>query len=172
MSEENKEATTETVSESPAKGNNQDGSNDYLIAESKKYRKRAQDAEARLAKFERKLVLAEEAKLKEKEDFKALYEKVSSENESLNANSKKWIEYEDTRRASLLEKHPEDDREDLSKLDLQTLEYVTSKINNTKPNPPEVIGTSKNTVPDKPWGEMTDEERRAFYTFKANQGNR
>ena len=172
MSEDKTQATTETVSESPATETPQDSSNEKYIAESKKYRKRAQDAETRLAEFEKKFAKAEEAKLKEKEDFKALYEKVSSQNESLNANAEKWIKYEDTRRASLLEKHPEDDREDLSKLDLQTLEYVTSKINNTKPNPPEVIGTSRNTVPDKPWGEMTDEERRAFYTFKANQGNR
>ena len=75
------------------------------------------------------------------------------------------------RRTSLLDNHPEEDRDSLSKLDIETLEYVTNKINNTKPNAPEVIGRSKNPVVDKSWQDMTDAERRAFYTYKANKGN-
>ena len=54
MSEEKTQATTETASESVAKETVQDSSNDQYIAESKKYRKRAQDAEARLAEYEKK----------------------------------------------------------------------------------------------------------------------
>ena len=121
MSEDKTQAVTETVSESPATETTQDSSNEQYIAESKKYRKRAQDAETRLAKLEKSLAKAEEAKLKEKEDFKALYEQVSSKNESLTANADKWGKYEEAKRASLLESHPEEDRENLSKLDLETL---------------------------------------------------
>ena len=149
MSEDKKQATTETVSESPATETAQPSSNDQYIAESKKYRKRAQDAETRLAEFEKKFAKAEEAKLKEKEDFKALYEKVSSENSNLTANAEKWAKYEEARRTSLLENHPEEDRESLSRLDLDTLEYVTSKINNIKPNAPEVVGNPRGNVPKK-----------------------
>ena len=54
------------------------------------------------------------------------------------------------KRGSLLENHPEDERESLSKLDLETLEYVTSKINNVKANVPEVSGKARGTVIDKP----------------------
>jgi len=173
MSEENIQAATETVSESPATETVQDSSNEQYIAESKKYRKRAQDAETRLAKLERSLARAEETKLKEKEEFKTLYEKASSKVESLTSNAEKWTRYEESRRESLLSSHPEGERESLSRLDLETLEFVTNKINNnTKPNPPELVGTSKNNVPDKPWGEMTDSERRAYYTHRANEGNR
>jgi chromosome segregation ATPase len=172
MSEEKTQAVEETVSETPAKETTQDSSSEQYIAESKKYRKRAQDAETRLAKLEKSLAKAEESKLKEKEEFKTLYEQASSKVEGLTANAEKWSNYEETRRASLLENHPEEDRERLSSLELDTLEYVTSKINNTKPNAPEIIGASKNNVPDKPWKDMTDSERRAFYTYKANQGNR
>ena len=150
MSEDKTQATTETVSESPATETVQDSSNDQYIAESKKYRKRAQDAETRLAKLEKSLVKAEEAKLKEKEDFKALYEKASSDIDSLTANADKWSKYEEVRRGSLLEKHPEEDREKLSKLDLDTLEFVTNKINNNKSNAPEVMGNARGVVPDKP----------------------
>ena len=171
MSEEKTQAVEKTVSESTPKETTQDSSNEQYIAESKKYRKRAQDAETRLAKLEKSFNKAEEVKLKEKEDFKSLYEKVSSENSNLTANAERWSNYEKTRRTSLLEKHPEDDREQLSKLDLDTLEYVTNKINNTKPNAPEVMGRSKASIPDKPWGEMNDAERRAYYTHVANKGN-
>ena len=150
MSEDKTQAVEETVSEAPAKETTQDSSNEQYIAESKKYRKRAQDAETRLAKLEKSLAKAEESKLKEKEEFKTLYEKASSQVESLTANSEKWTKYEETRRGKLLESHPEEDRESLSKLDLDTLEYVTSKINNIKPNAPEVVGNARNVIPDKP----------------------
>ena len=171
MSEDKTQAITETVSESNATETAQDSSGEQYIAESKKYRKRAQDAEARFVALEKKFAQQEESKLKEKEDFKTLYEKASSRIDSLTSNADKWNNYEKVRRTSLLDNHPEEDRDSLSKLDIETLEYVTNKINNTKPNAPEVIGRSKNPVMDKDWKDMTDAERRAFYTYKANSGN-
>ena len=163
MSEDKTQATTETVSESPATETAQDSSNDQYIAESKKYRKRAQDAETRLAKLEKSLAKAEEVKLKEKEDFKALYEKASSDIDSLTANADKWNKYEEIRRGSLLEKHPEEDREKLSKLDLDTLEYVTSKVSSVKTNAPEAAGNPRKDYVDYnvDWTKMDAKERRA-----------
>ena len=160
MSEDKTQAVTETVSESSATETTQDRSNDQYIAESKKYRKRAQDAETRLAKLEKSLAKAEEGKLKEKEEFKTLYEQASSKVESLTANAEKWTKYEETKRASLLETHPEDDRESLSKLDLETLEYVTNKINNIKPKAPEALGQARKKGLEKPYSEMTPKEKR------------
>tara|TARA_B100000519_G_C14192444_1_gene413814 strand:- start:662 stop:1213 length:552 start_codon:yes stop_codon:yes gene_type:complete len=163
MSEEKPQATTETVSESPATEAPQVSPNDELIAESKKYRKRAQDAEARLAKYEKAKAKAEEDRLKEKEEFKTLYEKASSDIEGLTANAEKWTKYEEAKRVALLESHPEDERESLAKLDLETLEYVTGKISSVKNNAPEVVGMSKNVVnniPKNPFAEM-DKEKRA-----------
>ena len=163
MSEETKTVESKTVSEQPTQETPASSPDDGgLIAESKKYRKRAQDAEARIAKMEKSMAKAEETKLKEKEDFKALYEKVSSENESLSSVAEKWTKYEETRRASLLEKHPEEDRESLNGLDLETLEFVTNKINGAKANAPEVAGNPRQTVkPNQNWAEMSAEERRA-----------
>jgi len=153
MSEENTQATTETVSESPAKEISQEALIEKLKAEqaySKSQRQKKQDAQNRLAELEKKFTQQEESKLKEKEEFKTLYEKASSQVESLTANAEKWTKYEETRRGKLLESHPEEDRESLSKLNLDTLEYVTSKINNIKPNAPEVVGNARNVIPDKP----------------------
>ena len=166
MSEDKTQAVEETVSEAPATETTQDSSVGKYIAESKKYRERAQDAETRLAEFEKKFAKQEEVKLKEKEDFKALYEKVSSENSNLTANSEKWTKYEETKRASLLESHPEEDRESLSKLDLDTLKYVTNKINNNnKNNAPEAVGNARGIVPDKPV-DWSDKD-----SIKENWGN-
>ena len=170
MSQENQVAS-ETVNEQPTQESPASSPDvGVLIAESKKYRARAQDAEARISEMEKKIAKAEEAKLKEKEDFKTLYNEASSKIESLSSNAEKWSKYEEARRTSLLEKHPENEREQLSRLDLETLEFVTSKITNTRPNAPEVIGRSKDIVMNKDWKDMTDSERRAFYESKA-KGN-
>jgi len=172
MSEENKAVASETVSEQPTQEASTSSPDvGVLIAESKKYRSRAQDAEARIAKMEKSMAKAEEAKLKEKEDFKTLYEKVSSENEANASKVEKWTKYEETRRTSLLEQHPEEDRESLVNLPLGTLEFVTNKIKNSKPNAPEVIGRSKDILPNKDWKDMTDAEKRSYYTAKAGGVN-
>ena len=162
MSEENKTVASETVSEQPTQ-ETQTESTDVgaLIAESKKYRKRSQDAEARIAELEKSMAKAEEAKLKEKEDFKTLYEKVASENETLSSVADKWTKYEETRRASLLEKHPEEERESLQGLPLDTLEFVTNKINSVKANAPEVAGNPRGfKETPKDWTKLTPEELR------------
>ena len=128
MSEEANVAT-ETVSEETTQEATTDTTDvGALIAESKKYRKRSQDAEARLAKLESQLSKAEEAKLKEKEDFKTLYEQNEAKIESLTENADKWSNYQETETAALLESVPEDEREALSKLDFETLKYVTNKL--------------------------------------------
>ncbi len=155
MSEE-KQVAPETASEETTQETANDSTdNSALIAESKKYRKRSQEAEAQLAELKSQLAKAEEDKLKEKEDFTALYESKVSENESLVANSEKWSKYEEAKRASLIEQHTEDDREALMGLPLDTLEYVTSKINNAKANVPEVAGNPRGLkeVP-KDWTKM------------------
>ena len=130
-----------------------------------------QDYKARIAELESKITKTEEDKLKEKEDFKTLYEKVASENESLAANSEKWSKYEEAKRASLIELHPEDDREALVGLPLDTLEYVTNKINNTKPNAPEVLGRARVNQPSKPYSQLTENEKKANWDSIVNQLN-
>ena len=173
MSEETKTVASETASEQPTQETPTTSSDvGALIAESKKYRTRAQDAEARIAKLEKGMAKAEEAKLKEKEDFKTLYEKVSSENESLSNKAAEFDKYQETRRASLLEKHPEADRESLIGLPLDTLEFVTNKITDAKPNAPEFFGKARGESFDKPLSEMTEQERRKNWTSIVKQFNK
>ena len=161
MSEE-KTVATETVSEETTQEATTDSTDvGALIAESKKYRKRSQDAEARLAELESQLAKAEEAKLKEKEDFKTLYEKTAGEMETYKAQADKWTNYETAKREALLNSVPEEERETMSKLDLDTLEFVTNKIKNTKSNAPQVVGQTKQPKLEKSFAEMTNEEKSA-----------
>ena len=158
---EDQTVATETVSEETTPEATTQTDVGALIAESKKYRKRSQDAEAQLKELQSQLAKAEEAKLKEKEDIKALYEKTASEVETYKTQADKWTSYEATRREALLKSVPEEERETISKLDLDTLEYVTNKINNMKPNAPEVVGNPRETSkPIGNWAEMDAEERR------------
>ena len=164
--------TNATVSEEVSTGTEVDSpdTESPLAYENKKYRIRAQEAEERLVKLEKKLASAEEAKLKEKEDFKALYEKVSSDNESLTETAQKWNKYEENRRNTLLESAPEEERERLASLDLDTLEYVTGKISSSKSNAPEIAGNPRGykELP-KDWTKMSDEDLRNNWGDVVNQ---
>ena len=161
MSEETNPVVTETASEGPTNEATTQADVGALIAESKKYRKRSQDAEAKLKQLQSELAKAEEAKLKEKEDFKTLYEKTASEMEAYKSQADKWTNYETTKREALLNSVPEEEREAMSKLDLDTLEFVTNKINNAKPNAPEIVGQTKQVKLEKSYAEMNDQERAA-----------
>ena len=162
MSEEKTPATTETVSESPAKETEQSSSTDQYIAESKKYRKRAQDAEARLAEYEDSAKKARESKMIEEGKKDEVIANLIAERDKFKASHEKLSSYEQKRMTSMLEKHPEEDREQLSKLDLETLEYVTNKINTTKANAPEVVGNPRKDykTPPKDWTKLSAQERR------------
>ena len=160
---EDQTVATETVSEETTQEATTDSTDvGALIAESKKYRKRSQDAEARLAELESQLAKAEEAKLKEKEDFKTLYEQNEAKIKSLTESADKWAKYQEAKTAALLEGVPEGEREALSKLDFETLEYVTNKINSSKANAPEVVGDARVTknIPDD-WTTMDRMEAKA-----------
>ena len=175
MSEETNPVATEAVSEGSTNEATTDSTDvGALIAESKKYRKRSQDAEARLAKLESDLEKSEKAKLKKKEEYKTLYEQNEAKMQSLTDNADKWAKYEEAKREALLSNVPEDEREPLSKLDFETLEYVTNKINNAKANAPEVVGSPRQ--PEKPLGDWTkmsmQDKKDNWKTIIANAKNK
>ena len=150
MSEEANVAT-ETASEETTQEASTNLTNEgALIAESKKYRKRSQADRAEIEKLKAEIAKTEEAKMLaegKKDELIAKY-KADLDAESADAN---WArEYKANRKAELLDLHPEDDRERLATLPFDTLEYVTSKIIETKANIPEVAGNARGVAMDKP----------------------
>jgi len=159
MSEETKVAT-ETVSEGTTPQTPTETPDvGSLIAESKKYRQRSQDAEAQLAKLQAKLEQQENAKLKEKEDFKELAEKFESQVNDLSPYKEKYESMVNTRKQKLLERLPEDKRETFKNKDLDVLEFMAENINSTIAREPSARGSIEPKMPD--WNSMTEDQKRS-----------
>ena len=153
----------------------QDESVDYKslyldeVQNAKKLRKRAQDAEVTVQENTKSQETQKVKQMQEQEKYKELYESTAPFKD-------KWESYESTRREALLSKLPEEDREDLNQKDLETLEYIVRLKEESKPvNPAHSPGMPR-SIPfesNKPYSEMNEQEKRAYYTQKANdQANR
>tara|TARA_R110002110_G_scaffold219905_1_gene433854 strand:+ start:207 stop:740 length:534 start_codon:yes stop_codon:yes gene_type:complete len=145
MSEENK-VSNETVVDSGTNGVTQELAQNEYIAESKKYRKRAQDAENQLNNLQKQLETQENTKLKQKEEYKTLAEKYEAQVNELNPYKEKYEGLVDQRRTKLLDRLPEDKRETFKNKDLDVLEFMVTELK-SKPSQPSarnLVGT-KNT---------------------------
>ena len=142
MSEE-KQVSNEAVVDSGAEGVVQESAQSEYIAESKKYRKRAQDAESRLAGLEKKLESEANAKLKQKEEYKTLAEKYEAQVNELSPFKDKYDSLVNQRKTKLLESLPEDKREIFKNKDLDVLEFMVSelKIKTQEPSARNLVGT-------------------------------
>ena len=131
-----------------------------VIAESKKYRKRSQAAESRVAELEAQINSFETDKLKEKEEFKALYEKVSVENESNKALADKWTNYETQKREQLLQQVPDEEKAEWNDSPLNLLEKYVSKANTIQPQNPDHVVSKTRNLTDIPsdWTKMKPDE--------------
>ena len=156
MSEEIKVAT-ETVSEETtqeAPTNTPDVGS--LIAESKKYRQRSQEAEAKLAKLKSKLEEQEKAKMVEKEEWKSLYE-------SEKGYKDKYHSLVEQRKAQLLENLSPDQQERFGNKDLDVIEFMVNELKKATPKEVTAVGSINPVVSKKPYSQMDDQERRAYY---------
>lgn len=166
MSEENQVVNEAVADDSTQKSEVSTPDNSELIAESKKYRKRSQSAEARVAELEAKINSFEEQRLKEKEDFKALYEKVSIENDQNKAKAKQWSEYEALKREELLSNIPEEERGDFEGVKLKSLENIISKMTSQKTLNPDHVSNA----PKQGAGEFGGYESYAEWAMKDPKG--
>ena len=144
---------------STTQGENVDYKALYLdeVQNAKKLRKRAQDAETTVQETVKDRETQKVKQMKEQEKYKELYESVAPFKE-------KWEAHESTRREKLLSKLPEEDRESLSQKDLDTLEYIVSIKEESKPvNPAHNPAQSRNIkseVQGQDWTKMDDRDRR------------
>ena len=157
MSEENTpvaetevKATEKTESVSPEAG---------LIAESKKYRQRAQDAEKKLEEIEKKLQDQENQKLKDKEEYKELSEKLLKQVDDLSPYKEKFELLENSRRENLLSKLPEEKRELFKDESIKTLESIIDMVEVSKPvETPSARGSIGKQPPPTDWTTLSPKE--------------
>lgn len=160
MSEEAKIVEeTQAVAETPTQEeNNEVGS---LIAESKKYRTRAQSAEAELKELKENLKLQEQKQLEEKEEFKSLYEKMKEENSQLKPVVEQFQIQEKQRREHLLSQLSDDEQEIYQDLPTLKLEKHIERLGNRKvqvSDAKEVTSSGKFAENTK-WADLSDQDR-------------
>ena len=163
MTEEGVQMNEETKPVQESTPEIQDESVDYKalyldeVQNAKKLRKRAQDAETTNQENTKTQETLKIKQMKEQEKYKEIYESTAPFKE-------KWESYESSRRESLLSKLPEEDRESLGQKDLDTLEYIVSIKEESKPvNPAHTPAQSRNIQSDvqgKDWTKMDDRDRR------------
>ena len=151
MSEENI-VSNETVVDNDTE-NKLDSAQSELIAESKKYRKRAQDAENKITELQQKFEAQENAELKQKEEYKTLAEKYEAQVNELNPFKEKYENIVSKRKTTLLEKLPEDKREQFKNKELDVLEFMVSELSSKPSAEPNARGTVK--APEKEIGDWT-----------------
>ena len=146
----------EQVTESPDVGN--------LIAESKKYRTRAQEAESQLAELKSTLEKQEEERMAKQNKWEELATKRQTELDSIKSDYERLKGAEEAYKEELLNSLGEEEREtfkDLSVSQLRTLSEklkieVQEKVPDTSSTPSATVNTN-----NKSWVDMSNEERRA-----------
>ena len=140
------------------------------VQNAKKLRKRAQDSEVAVKDLHTAKETQKVKQLKEQEKYKELYEDANKKLEDTMPYKEKFIQAETSRREELLSQLPKKDREGLSTESNKALEYIVQNLNQSTPsNPQNIPGAARDITPDKPWTEMDDAEKRAYYTKKANE---
>ena len=170
--------TDQATGQEPQQESQSDSNVDYKalyldeVNNSKKLRKRAQEAETKVTEFTTAQETNKVKQMKEQEQFQELSVELQKKLDSTLPYKERWENHENTARENLLSKLPKADREKFAGESLQVLEYMTDKLNepNSKPTQHKP-GMSRTGNIDKPWTEMTDEEKRIFYTQRANEQN-
>ena len=170
--------TTDQVTEQEPQHESQNDSNvDYKalyldeVSNSKKLRKRSQEAETKVTEFTKAQETNKVKQMKEQEKFQELSEELQKQLNTALPYKERWETHENNTRESLLSKLPKADREGLANESLKTLEYIVNiKLNESATQTVQHKPGATRTVPiDKLYSEMNEEERRAYYTQKANE---
>jgi hypothetical protein len=158
MSEENVKVEEQAVAEAPTAEVNEVGE---YIAESKKYRQRAQTAEAELNELKENLKLQEQKQLEEKEEFKSLYENMKAENEQLKPVVEQFQIQEQQRREHLLSQLSEEDQQIYEDLPTVKLEKHIERLSTKKVQVSDAkeVTTSGKFAGNTKWADLSTEDR-------------
>jgi len=166
MSESNKEDVQDNVQEVATDSQSETTETPDVgsyIAESKKYRTRAQEAETKLAKLQSDIAKQEDKRLAEQNEWKELAEKRQSHIDSIEADYTRLKDAEEAYREELLNGLSDEDKESFGDLSVTQLRSLTDKLNQKINN---VIPTSgaparSSNPTNKSWVDMSDDERRS-----------
>ena len=134
-----------------------------LVQESKKYRKRAQESEAKLAKMEKQREADRQKQMEEQNQWQQLAEERQAKLNEMEPIVEAFRKDEADQRERILADFEESDREQFGSLSLPQLRALHSKLINTNDGVvPPTSGTPARAVNpnNKDWTKMDKEERR------------
>ena len=138
------------------------------VNNSKKLRKRSQEAETKVTEFTTAQETQKVRQMKEQEKFQELSEELQKQLDAALPYKERWENHENVTRETLLSKLPKADRERLAGEKLDTLEYITNMLpseDKTSEVPKHAPGKSRNVGnninPD--WTSLEGEEGRKNY---------
>jgi len=151
---------TQAVAETPTQEVNDEVGG--LIAESKKYRTRAQAAEAELNELKENLKLQEQQQLEEKEEYKSLYEKMKEENQQLKPVVEQFQIQEKQRREYLLSQLSDDDQEIYADLPTIKLEKHIERLGNRKVQVSDAkeVTSSGKFAENAKWADLSEKDKQ------------
>lgn len=134
-----------------------------LVQESKKYRKRAQESEAKLAKLEKQREADRQKQMEEQNQWQQLAEERQVKLNEMEPIVEAFRKDEADQREKILADFTESDREQFGGLSLPQLRALHSKLINTNQSVPTTSGTPARAVNpnNKDWTKMGKEERQA-----------
>ena len=133
------------------------------IAESKKYRNRAQEAETKLAKLKSNISKQEDERLAENNEWKEIAEKRQIRYDSIETDYTRLKDAEEAYREELLTQLSDEDKESFGDLSVTQLRTLTDKLNQKINNVAPTSGApARSTNPtNKNWLDMNADERRS-----------
>ena len=176
MSEEIKgNAVADTGDEQVAQSNSSEENVDYKalyneeIANSKKQRKGKQDFQSKYETLIESQKVAEEEKMIADGKLKEVIDAQKAELKSYKLAKEELDSLKASEMKSLLEKIPEDKREQYQNLDVPMLrniveDFYTNQNSNPQPKP----GASRQVEINKPYAQMTEEERKIWHNQTLN----
>ena len=137
------------------------------VSNSKKLRKRSQEAEMKVTEFTTAQETNRVKQMKEQEQFQELSEELQKKLDSTIPYKEKWEAHESAKREKYLSKLPKADREKFANENLQVLEYMTEKLESNvqaSEAPKHSPGQSRNVqAMNKPYDQMNEDERRVWH---------
>ena len=131
-----------------------------FIAESKKYRQRAQKAETKLDKLQRQMDVDRQKQMEENQEWRELAEERAAKITELEPIVERAKADDASMREELLSDFSEEDREDFKELPTPALRKVHGKILKPKPVKTETSVAGFSNTPSKKMSEMSKNEKR------------
>ena len=137
-------------------------SDDYaeFIAESKKYRQRAQKAETKLGKLQKQMDVDRQKQMAENDQWRELAEERGSKIDELEPIVERARAEDASLREELLSDFSDEDRDDFRELPTPALRKVHGKILKPKPAKTETSVAGFSNTPSKKMSEMSKSEKR------------